>query len=123
MCIGTAATVNALVGSTALAESTPVMTGHAECGGRDACHLSGIRSSVIAPRVVTDIVFIIRIILIGIVLIQSDIHLSHERVPVHTVTVEDGLIDIFLNIPTLGDIDIIGKDLAILLAFLADDIG
>jgi hypothetical protein len=52
-----------------------------------------------------------------IILIQTGIHLSHERVPVHTIAVKDGLIDFFLDIPRLCDLDAIGISLGILATF------
>ena len=36
---------------------------------------------------------------IGIILGEASIHLSHERIPIHAVTVKDCLIDFFLDIP------------------------
>ena len=55
---------------------------------------------------------------IGIVLGETSIHLSHERIPIHAVTVKDCLIDFFLYIPRLGYADAISVSLGIHTAFL-----
>ena len=143
MVADTAAATAALVGGAAFTQRSSIMAGDAECGRRRAGNLPGIGGGIVSPCVISYIIGVVRLlgmgvdivlqvigivdflmVAIGIVLRQTGIHLRHEGVPVHAVTVEDFLIDFFLDVPRLGDLDAIGVGLGILAAlFLAQDIG
>ena len=56
------------------------------------------------------------VLAILVILVQLDIHLRHEGVPVHAVAVKDGFIDFFLVIPGLSDMNVVGVCLGILTA-------
>ena len=94
------------------------MAGDAEGGGCRAGHSLGIGCLIIAPFIVTDVIGVVGLrwmggdiliqvfrtanllmVAIGIVLGKTGVHLCHESVPVHAVTIKDLLIDLLPDIP------------------------
>ena len=136
MVAGTAATTTALIGGAALAKRPSVMAGDAESGRSGTRYLLRIGSLIVVPGVITDIIGVVGLrrmrinvvvqvgdildvtmVSIGIILGKSGIHLRHESIPVHAVTVKDSLIYLFLNVPGLRDLYRIGISLGVLPAF------
>ena len=111
-------TTATFVSGASLTQLSTVMASDCEGSGGRACQLSRICRRIVTTIVIPYIIGIVRLLrmladivvqllrvlyllmlTIGIVLGEVSIHLSHERIPIHAVTVKDRLIDFFLDIP------------------------
>ena len=100
------------------AQFAAIVTGQRESGACGSFQLSGVSGLVVIFIVITNIICSVLFLWVGldilvkfgsvsnfcvfailVVLVQLDAHLCHEGVPVHTVTVKDFFIDLFLMIP------------------------
>ena len=112
------ATAGTFILGASLSEFTTVMTGQCKGSTSGSLEFPCVGSLVVVLAVIPQIVMSIllcwmgadvvvqvigivylNILAILVILVQLDIHLRHEGVPVHAVAVEDCLIDFLLVIP------------------------